>query len=381
MSRFQFKSDTSHRFLFLEGNRISLISKKNIRYEGTLYSINEANATVALQNVRSYGTEGREKTDPETSYVAPQDAVHPYLLFRGCDIKDLHVHEAAAEEPPAEDPAIVSTGAPPAADLPAAPPPPAPMPAPPPPPAPKAAPLSALPVKQNTKEEKENQNGDKPHQQQQSQESERVAGVQNRKPKKQNHANQVGTGASLLNRKARGTKEGGRLFMLPSIHWQIVFFLYYCLILFALVGPEAPDNEFDFQTKLKEFDRESGGYEDDDEDAAGDESPAAYDKDDFFDSISCDAIDRENGVDNRLRGKQERNLNTETFGAVALNSRRRRGRGARGGGGGRGPGRGREGVGGRGRGRSAGRGRGGRGRGRYSNGYQNSTNNKVSASA
>ncbi len=84
------------------GSRISLISKKNIRYEGTLYSINEADATVALQNVRAYGTEGREVEEEGSAYVAPQDQVHPYLLFRGCDIKDLHVHEqvTTTEEPP-----------------------------------------------------------------------------------------------------------------------------------------------------------------------------------------------------------------------------------------------------------------------------------------
>jgi len=43
----------------LLGNRISLISKKNIRYEGILYSINEQSATVALKNVKSFGTEGK----------------------------------------------------------------------------------------------------------------------------------------------------------------------------------------------------------------------------------------------------------------------------------------------------------------------------------
>ena len=94
------------------GSRISLISKKNIRYEGTLYSINESDATVALQNVRSYGTEGRET---EESFVPPQDVVHPYLLFRGCDIKDLHVHESSdskATKNVPSDPAILSTEAP-----------------------------------------------------------------------------------------------------------------------------------------------------------------------------------------------------------------------------------------------------------------------------
>ena len=80
-----------------------------------MYSINEADATVALADTRSYGTEGREKLDPNAAYVPPQDVVHSYLLFRGCDIRDLHVHEkketdTSTQAPP--DPAIVSTEAP-----------------------------------------------------------------------------------------------------------------------------------------------------------------------------------------------------------------------------------------------------------------------------
>lgn len=73
----------------------------------------------------------------------------------------------------------------------------------------------------------------------------------------------------------------------------------------------------------------------------------SYQKSSFFDTISCDALDRLEGHKGRITASEERKLNTETFGAVGLNSRRgfRGGRG----GGGRGGSRGGNGGGGRGR--------------------------------
>lgn len=77
------------------GSRIQLISKSEIRYEGTLYTIDTTNSTVALQNVRSFGTEDRKAE----GVIAPSADVFDYIIFRGTDIKDLHVCETPTEEP------------------------------------------------------------------------------------------------------------------------------------------------------------------------------------------------------------------------------------------------------------------------------------------
>lgn len=345
----------------LLGNHISLISKKNIRYEGILYSINESNSTLALQNVTSFGTEGREKADPSTAFVAPQEGIHAYLLFRGCDIKDLHVHEQKQDAVPSQGPTTESESQPAVA--------------------PARKTTSAQQTAEKTDENENAKEKDLPkpptvsdtstasstkkeNQSSGSSKKDRPAAVANsnnsqRRSNPRRNAAAVGTGASLLNRKARGAVQGGP-------------------------GPEKPEGEFDFQAKLEEFDKGLGEVQidsknEEDNDEAGDEivhpqhsetvASSHYDKDDFFDSISCDALDKKSGVDNRLRGKEERSLNTETFGATALNSQRRR----------RGRGGGRGGYSGRGGGRSGNKGRGGgrgRGRGRGSRGrYRNNNSN------
>jgi len=82
------------------GSKISLISNSEIRYEGILYTINTSESTIALQSVRCFGTEGRKM--PE---ILPSSEVYDFIIFRGQDIKDLTVLEAANA---VSDPAIVS---------------------------------------------------------------------------------------------------------------------------------------------------------------------------------------------------------------------------------------------------------------------------------
>ncbi|PHH92588.1 hypothetical protein CDD83_6649 [Cordyceps sp. RAO-2017] len=97
------------------GSRISLISKSDIRYVGTLHEINSDESTVSLENVRSFGTEGRRGRPEEE--IAPSDQVYEYIVFRGSDVKDLRIEEhptVKENKPPPpmpDDPAIVGARA------------------------------------------------------------------------------------------------------------------------------------------------------------------------------------------------------------------------------------------------------------------------------
>ena len=108
--------------------------------------------------------------------------------------------------------------------------------------------------------------------------------------------------------------------------------------------PEDTKGEFDFDKGLSVFNKTEELAK---VGAESDKGATKYVKDDFFDSLSCDVLDRMEGKKTRVTAAEERTQNLDTFGAVALQNNYRRY-------GGRGRGRGR--GGGRGRGRGQGRG-------------------------
>ena len=81
-------------------------------YVGTLHEISSENSTVALEQVVSFGTEGRRPDDE----VPASDNVYEYIVFRGSDVKDLRIEEGPKEnnppKPPVpDDPAILGVSA------------------------------------------------------------------------------------------------------------------------------------------------------------------------------------------------------------------------------------------------------------------------------
>ena len=80
-------------------------------YVGTLHEISSENSTVALEQVVSYGTEGRR---PDDEVPPSLDKIYEYIVFRGSDVKDLRIEEGPKEneqpKPPKglDDPAILA---------------------------------------------------------------------------------------------------------------------------------------------------------------------------------------------------------------------------------------------------------------------------------
>ena len=68
------------------GCTVTLVSKANIRYTGTLYVLDPSQHTISLADVRALGTEGRCGKP-----VPPDKQVYEYIIFRRGDVHDVRV--------------------------------------------------------------------------------------------------------------------------------------------------------------------------------------------------------------------------------------------------------------------------------------------------
>ena len=374
------------------GSKISLISRSEIRYEGILHSINNVDSSLTLQNVKSYGTEGRKQIGPQ---IPPSAEIYDYIMFKGTDIKDIQIDQSGA---PAQRPPQQQAPAPAPAPAPQrqAPPPqnyqqlqyqqpprqqfqqPAPAPA---PAAPPANPWNRAPVAQPAPVMQ---------QQQQQQQQRRQAPAAPKpapappKAKPSSFAAAIGGGGGGVQPKGQvarvaGAVGGGRAPPAPRAGQAG-----------GRGGPRVPaprggpapamgdgylptrmavpQEDFDFNAAFSKFNKEELFNKAEMKKALPDVNAGpTYVKDDFFDTMSCEALEKQQEMQQqggRARFAQMRRHDMETFGAAGGARRtdhglNQGGRGGRGGPGGRGAGRG-DFRGGRGDSRGQG-GRGGRG--------------------
>jgi len=92
------------------GAPVTLISSLDVRYEGTLFTIDPNESTVALKNVRCLGTEGRQQGQKA---IPPSDAVYEFIIFRGENIKNINIiaeEKFNKRENELSDPSILKIG-------------------------------------------------------------------------------------------------------------------------------------------------------------------------------------------------------------------------------------------------------------------------------
>ena len=90
------------------GSKLTIISKAGIRYEGTLYLIDTVKESIALQNVRSFGTEKRNVP----KFHPPKPQIFECIVFKASDLQDLTLVSEDPDTPPEDylnDPAIISS--------------------------------------------------------------------------------------------------------------------------------------------------------------------------------------------------------------------------------------------------------------------------------
>uniref|UniRef100_A0A0K0F8I8 Protein LSM14 homolog A (inferred by orthology to a human protein) n=1 Tax=Strongyloides venezuelensis TaxID=75913 RepID=A0A0K0F8I8_STRVS len=296
------------------GSKISLVSKLDIRYEGILYTVDTNESTIALSKVRSFGTEDRPTSNP----VPAKDEVYEYIIFKASDIKDLIVCETPKPVQTVGglyDPAILHVSK-------------------------EAAPAQANQSPKTSNNESSGEKTKKSTKEADVTKSERVKSVKKETSKpvhresggKQSHGNNRNFGSRG---NYRGGSRGGRFNQREKLKF---------------------DSDYDFEKANEQFKEtlshltsdlgktsiHDGDKQEESENGSnialsdsksGSEENAnkepCYDKQSsFFDSISCDALEKLKGQNCRPDWRKERMTNQETFGHTAvraLNYRRGRG--------------------------------------------------------
>ncbi|KAI3380942.1 hypothetical protein SNEBB_006779 [Seison nebaliae] len=84
--------------------RLSIITTTGIRYEGRFKGISKESQTLTLGDVRSMGNEDRRTDKPR---IPPENRIFSYLVFRGQFIADIHLLDEKNQDTPYVDPAIM----------------------------------------------------------------------------------------------------------------------------------------------------------------------------------------------------------------------------------------------------------------------------------
>jgi hypothetical protein len=261
-----------------------------------------------ISTVKCFGTEDRVT---ETDKIIPANNITlSFVTFPGSDIKDLYVHEAppaVVAPPPAPTPAPAATHSRPAPAQPA-------VDANTPPPAPVAAEKKVTTTKEETAATPAAPTSTTtaaPATQTTATHQPSTGAKGGRGGRGHRQESTAGTGSHLLNMRERKVTNENK----------------------SSNTPANTSEEFNFEAGLLHFKKEEIFADVAATNAA--EVKPKYNKEDFFDSFSAEKSD------GRLSASQERFLNQDTFGAIALQANRRPG-----------------GRGGRGSGRFSGRGRG-----------------------
>ncbi|KAJ3337411.1 hypothetical protein HDU93_001111 [Gonapodya sp. JEL0774] len=92
------------------GSRISLLSKTGIRYVGVLAHLDEEQSSLTLDNVRSFGTEGRKGGGPDE--IGAVDTVYEMIMFKGADISDITYldYDQPSQAPGSQSEPAIQTG-------------------------------------------------------------------------------------------------------------------------------------------------------------------------------------------------------------------------------------------------------------------------------